>query len=133
MVVRERVTVAVVLVLMIIGGWYVTMVLSRGLGTNTLGEMALAAVGIMVLTSIFAGVAALSGGRKGQQIDERDHRVTFRSQMIRGFFYLALSFGLLGKAIADGNYTMANTIFLVIIGIEIISGMIMLMLYRLNG
>lgn len=133
MVMRERVTLAVVVVLIAVGAWYAQTVFERGLAESAGGAMLKAVFAIAVLTSIFAGIAAAIGGRKGSEIDERDTRITLRSQVVRGFFYLCLGFGLLGLAVSDGNFALANGIFLAILAIEVTSGLVMLALYRMAG
>ncbi|MEM9839925.1 MAG: hypothetical protein AAF830_12340 [Pseudomonadota bacterium] len=133
MVQRERVTLAVVAVLIAVGAWFAQKVLGQGLAESTGGAMLTAVIAITVLTSIFAGIAAAVGAGKGKEIDERDTRLTLRSQVVRGFFYLCLAFGVLGLSVAAGDFAMANGIFLAILAIEIVSGVIMLALYRFSA
>lgn len=133
MVMRERVAAAVVLVLMGVGGWFAFRVLGDGLSAGSGREMLVAAAAIVVLTAVAAGVAALTGRGAGRQVDERDNRIALRSQVVRGFFYLVLAFGLLGLAVGDGDIARANAIFLAILGIEIVSGLVMLALYRVSA
>lgn len=130
MVMRERVTVAVVFVLIGFAIWFGSVVASRGLGAETGGELIIAVVGITLLTSIGAALAAGLGGARAARVDERDRRVALQSQTIRGFFYLLITFGLAALAFRDGNFVLVNTLFLAILCVEIISGVIMLVLYR---
>lgn len=132
MVVRERVTIAVVLVLIAVGAWFGQGIWQNGLESSGGREMVIAAVAITVLTSVFAGVAALAGGGS-QRVDERDRDVTFKSQVFRGFLYLSVCFGVLGIAAGQGDFRTANALFLAILGIEIVSGLVMLVLYRFSA
>ena len=132
MVARERVTMAVVVVLAAVGGWFATVVAGEGLSADTGGTLLTAVIAITVLTSILAGIAAATSSHAGR-VDERDHRIAARSQMVRGFFYLALCFGVLGLLLGEGQWAFVNGIFLAILAIETISGLIMLALYRLNA
>jgi len=132
MVMRERVTIVVVLVLLAVGGWFASSVRRTGLEAETGSLLLHAAIAISVLTAIFAGIAAATTGNKGR-VDERDHRIAARSQMIRGAFYLCLSFGVLGILIGNGHWSLVNAMFLSILAIEIISGVIMLTLYRFSA
>jgi len=130
---RERITGAVVLVLAAVGGWFAWQLSSSGGLTQPAGgSIFLAVFAITVLTAIGAALAALVG-RGRTRVDERDHRIALRAQFVRGFLYLALAFALLGLAMMSGNALLANVIFLAILGIEIVSGLVMLALYRMSA
>lgn len=131
MVQRERVTVAVLAVLVAVGGWFASVVRQDGLGANHSAAIIGAVVAIAVLSAALAALAAATGGSR--RVDERDHRVAMMSQTIRGFFYLGLSFGVLGLLWSAGQYALVNGIFLAILAIEIVSGIIMLALYRVSA
>ena len=132
MVIRERVTIAVLLVLIGVGGWFAQGIWQGGLESSGGQELLIASVAIAVLTSIFAGAAALMGGGS-QRVDERDRDVMFKSQVFRGFLYLSVCFGLLGLAVGAGDYRTANALFLAVLAIEIVSGLVMLALYRISA
>ncbi|MEM1379875.1 MAG: hypothetical protein AAGH41_04535 [Pseudomonadota bacterium] len=133
MVQRERVTLAVMVVLIAVGAWFANTVFDRGLAESTGGAMLKATIAIAILTTVLAGFAAALGAGKGKEIDERDSRIALRSQVVRGFFYLCLTFGVLGLAVSDGNFVLANGLFLAVLAIEITSGAVMLALYRVSA
>ncbi|GGY46935.1 hypothetical protein [Parvularcula lutaonensis] len=132
MVVREKVTLAVLAVLVATGAWFAQEVRARGLAAETGWQMLAVTLAIIVASAVLAGgIVAL--GPKARQVDERDNRIALMSQSFRGFLYLGLSFGVLGLAVGNGNYALANGIFLAILGIEIVSGLVMLVLYRTSA
>jgi hypothetical protein len=129
MVVREKVTLAVLIALVLSGLWFGRMVWSRGLEADLAGEMLMVLLAFIAVTAICAGLLALIGGR-GRQVDERDGKVALRAQGLRGFLYLALSFGVLGLAVGTGQHALANGVLLAVLLIEAVSGLVMLALYR---
>ncbi len=131
---RERVTAVVTMILMAVGAWFGLQLMEAGsMAAPANGAILTAVIAITMLTIVFAGIAAAIGGNKGAQIDERDRRLTLNSQVFRGFLYLALSFAVLGLAVGDGNYALVNGMFLAILGIETVSGLVMLALYRMSA
>jgi hypothetical protein len=132
MVVREKVTLAVLIALMISAGWFGRIVWSRGLEADLGGDMLVVLLAFIAVTAVCAALLALIG-RKSRQVDERDGRVALRAQGLRGFLYLALSFGVLGLAIGQGQHALANGMLLAILLIEVVSGLVMFALYRLNA
>jgi len=132
MVIRERVTIAVILVLTGVGAWFAQGIWQGGLESSGGQKLLVASVAIAVLTSIFAGAAALMGGGS-QRVDERDRDVMFKSQVFRGFLYLSVCLGMLGLAAGAGDYRTANALFLAVLAIEIVSGLVMLALYRISA
>ena len=132
MVMRERVTLAVLAVLGTAAVFYGRLILEQGLGAETGRQMAVTAIAIIVGTIVLATWAAATGA-KTNRVDERDNRVALKSQVFRGFLYLSLSFGMLGIAVGEGNYSLANALFLAILAIEIVSGVVMLALYRFSA
>jgi Kef-type K+ transport system membrane component KefB len=132
MVVREKVTLAVLMALVVCGVWFGRIVWSRGLETDLGGEMLMVLLAFIAVTAISAALLALIG-RKGRQVDERDGRVALRAQSLRGFLYLALAFGVLGLAIGQGQHAFANGMLLAILLIEVVSGLVMFALYRRNA
>ena len=133
MVMRERMTLAVVLVLIAVGGWFTAVVMERGLGAPLGPEFLTAVIACAVLTAVAGGIAGAVGRDKGRQVDERDTRLTLKAQVLRGYLYLILGFGVLGIALAEGQHALANGMFLAIVGIEVLSGLVMLALYRFSG
>ena len=128
MTMRERMTGGVVLVLAVVGAWYLWEVRARGGLAGTPGtSLFVAALAITVLTTLVAALVTLTGSRT---VDERDRQVTLRAQVVRGYLYLGLGFGVLGIAYARGDGALAAGMFLAILGIEIASGLVMLGLYR---
>lgn len=132
MVVRERVTAVVVIALIGVALWFGSTVRTEGLGAETGWQMLAATLAVIVVSGALAG-AVVAAGPKARQVDERDNRIALRSQSLRGFLYLALGFGVLGLAIGNGDYRLANGMFLAILGIEIVSGLAMLVFYRASA
>ena len=129
---REKTTIGVVLVLLAVGGWFVWhLVEAGGIGASQGGAMLVAVVAITVLTAIAAGAVALISGE--QKPDERDHQIALKSQMVRGYLYLALAFGLFGVTLGRVDPAVSNAMFLAILFVEIVSGLLMLILYRQAG
>ena len=130
MTMRERMTGAVLLALCGVAGWFCWQLFEGdGLTRTPPGDIFLAVGGIVVLTSLFAGLAAATAG-EGRRVDERDHQVAGWAQAIRGYFYLIITFGVLAYALLADERLMANLLFLAILGSEIVSGLVMLALYR---
>lgn len=132
MVVREKVTMGVLAVLLGALGWFALTISRQGLGTDAVWQMGVITIGVVVFSAIVAAVL-IAGSARHRQVDERDGKVAMRSQGIRGFLYLGLSFLVLGVSVGEGNYAIANAMFLAILGIEIVSGLIMLVLYRASA
>lgn len=131
MTMRERLTAAVLPVLIGAAAWFAWRLRAAGgLDASAGTDIAIAAVAIGLLTALLGGVVAATAGKR-RRVDERDHRIALRAQVFRGSLYLSLSFGLLGLALASENYALMNGLFLAILGIEIVSGAAMLVLYRL--
>ena len=130
MTMRERMTGAVVLALFGVGAWFTWQLISAGGPVaSPSGTILLAVGGIIVLTSLFAGLAAATAG-PGQRVDERDEGIAVWSQAVRGYFYLVIAFAVLGFAMLTGQRTLANLTFIAILASEIVSGLVMLALYR---
>ena len=128
---QERVTGAVVVVLALVGAWFAWTLWSGGsLDEPRLGAMIGAVVLLALLSSIAAGAAALAGSGR---VDERDRKVAVRSQAVRGYFYLVVTYGALAYAVMQGSGVLANGLFLAILAVELVSGLVMLALYRRAG
>ncbi|NNU15809.1 hypothetical protein HK107_05680 [Parvularcula sp. ZS-1/3] len=133
MVMREKVTAGVLAVLVVLAVWFGFEIMARGIEASTGWQMLVAVLVFVMLSGGIAAVIALSGRSKTQQVDERDNRIALQAQSLRGFLYLALSFLVLGLAIGNGDFGLANRLFLAILGIEIVSGLGMLILYRISA
>lgn len=131
MVMRERTALGAVLVLGLVGGWFASVIWQEGLATDAGMRIFIAGIAIVVLMVPVAIVMVLGG--RGRKVDERDHRIALMSQTFRGYLYLILSFGLFGLAMASGDNALMNAIFLAVLGIEIISGLVMMALYRFSA
>ena len=128
MTMQERVTAAVVVVLMLVGGWFGwTLWSAGGLWTARVDLMIAAVFFIAVLSAVLAAAAALMGE---QRVDERDRKITFQAQGLRGYLYLVLAYAALVGAIVQGAGLLANALFAAILAIELLSGLVMLALYR---
>jgi hypothetical protein len=128
MTMRERVTWAVVLVLAVVGAWYGRELWLRGgVEAAPVALIGVAAAAITILTILLASLAALLGDRT---VDERDRVTTYKAQMIRGFFYLALAWAVFGLLLGQGQHGFALGLFAAFIAIEFLSGLVMLALYR---
>lgn len=133
MTLREQITVFVVLVL--IGALAVFLGFVDRAGGFSAGlspEIGWTVITITVLSAFGAGAIRLRQ-RRGALADERDGRVGFLAQVMRGYLYLGALFLCLGYAIAVGDNILANALFVTILGIEIVSGLAMLVLYRRAG
>ncbi|MEE4211675.1 MAG: hypothetical protein V2I43_20705, partial [Parvularcula sp.] len=75
-----------------------------------------------------AAIRLLSG--PGLKADERDRRVASTSQAVRGTLYLSVVLMLCAWAAMSGQHTLANLLFVLVLGFEIVSGLVMLLLYR---
>lgn len=124
---QERMTAAVTLVLIVVGAWFVAELRSApSLAQPLIGAM----IGAVVLTALLAGVAAGAVALLGGRTDERDRRIAVGAQAVRGYFYLILVYAGLGYAIFAGLGPLANGLFAAILTTEILSGLLMLVLYR---
>ncbi|MCQ8183864.1 hypothetical protein [Parvularcula maris] len=132
MVAREKVALAVLVALLVSGVWFARLVASRGLGADLAPQMLTMLLVFIVVTAVCAALIALLGP-KARQVDERDGRVALTAQSLRGFLYLALSFAVLGIAIGRGEHALANAMLLAVLSIEVVSGLVMLALYRRNA
>ena len=126
---QERVTGAVMIALAFTGVWFAMQVQEGGLAAPALGAILGAVILLAIGSSVLAGLAAALGGRT----DERDRRVAVNAQAVRGYFYLVAVFGVLAYALWSGLNELANALFLTMIGIELVAGAVMLMLYRRAG
>jgi hypothetical protein len=130
---NEQITVFVVLVLMAALAAFLGAVESAGgFSAPLTPKIGWTVLSITVLSAFDAAAIRLRQ-KRGAVADERDGKVAFLAQTLRGYLYLGVLFLGFGYAIFAGHNLLANGLFVAILAIEIISGLALLVLYRRAG
>ena len=115
----------------IYGGYAWSLYQGGGFGAGTTGVMMAAIAGfVIVIVAAHIAAAILSPSSAGEGEDERDRRIEMKADGLGGLVLGATTVFALGVALFEGEYLIANTLFLGLAASEIVKNLYQVFLYR---
>jgi len=104
---------------------------AENFGAGTTGMMLGTIIGFVVIVVVAHVIVAIFAARTGDEAaDERDRRISLRSDELAGYVLGAWTFAALAVALFKGYYLIANILFLGLAASEIAKNAYQVFLYR---
>ena len=133
---KARTTVVMLVVLLIVYGWYLIQILMAA-STAPVVEipyqwLLLVTVGILVVLSVVdMTVLAILARREADQEDDRDNLIEMRSDQVGGYVLAVAAFAAIGVAMVEGSsFWIAQLLLAGLVLSELVKSVVMLGAYR---